>query len=521
MAMVRPFFTPLLAATLAATATLPAFAFEDDRLTIWMGDNKGQEGIRAVADQFLEETGIEVEVVFPDNLTDRFQQAAGSGQGPDIVIWAHDRMGEWAQSGLLKPIAPSDSFREAFYDFTWEASLWNGDTYAYPISVESLGLIYNKALVETPPESFAELMELDATLAQEGKKVILFDYSEPYYGWTLLAANGGYPFKQTDSGYDVSDIGVNNAGALQGAELLVELIDSGVVPRGTDYNLMDTRFNQGEVATMISGPWAWPNLERSGIDYGVALLPRVGDERARPMFGVTAAMINSATPNDFLAVEFLENYLLSEEGMRTFNSDGSLGAVAHINYQAELADNPNIAATLENAEVGMPMPNIPEMGAFWAAMEPALQKYQRPATKFVAGFIGSPTMNFMPAELLSGTADGCRVKAAGVGEVSLPQAGDAYSKGSSLTLGVRPEHLRLEAPQGDNCFDIVNVEYLGNEVYVYLEPKEGSTLLIHRSEAPSQWQEGQQVSLVPDTEHVHLFDESGAALILSATRTAA
>ena len=73
MAMVRPFFTPLLAATLAATATLPAFAFEDDRLTIWMGDNKGQEGIRAVADQFLEETGIEVEVVFPDNLTDRFQ----------------------------------------------------------------------------------------------------------------------------------------------------------------------------------------------------------------------------------------------------------------------------------------------------------------------------------------------------------------------------------------------------------------------------------------------------------------
>ena len=147
--------------------------------------------------------------------------------------------------------------------------------------------------------------------------------------------------------------------------------------------------------------------------------------------------------------------------------------------------------------------------------------YQRPATKFVAGFIGSPTMNFMPAELLSGTADGCRVKAAGVGEVSLPQAGDAYSKGTSLTLGVRPEHLRLEAPQGDNCFDIVNVEYLGNEVYVYLEPKEGSTLLIHRSEAPSQWQEGQQVSLVPDTEHVHLFDESGAALILSATRTAA
>lgn len=147
--------------------------------------------------------------------------------------------------------------------------------------------------------------------------------------------------------------------------------------------------------------------------------------------------------------------------------------------------------------------------------------YQRPATKFVAGFIGSPTMNFLPAKLLSGAADGCRVSVAGLGDVTLPQAGDGYAQGSSLTLGVRPEHLRLEAPQSDNCFDIVNVEYLGNEVYVYLEPKEGTTLLIHRSEAPSQWKEGQQVSLVPDTAHVHLFDENGAALTLSDARSAA
>ncbi|QOR40067.1 maltose/maltodextrin ABC transporter substrate-binding protein MalE [Billgrantia diversa] len=362
-----------LLAALAGGLSLSAHAFDDDRLTIWMGENKGDDGIREVARQFTDDTGIAVEVVNPDNLTDRYQQAAGSGQGPDIVIWAHDRIGEWAQSGLLAPISPGDDFRERYFEFTWDATLWNGEHYGYPISVEALGLIYNKALVETPPQSFAELAALDAELAGQGKKAILFDYSEPYYGWTLLAANGGYPFRQTEAGFDVDDIGVNNAGAIQGAELLVELIERDVLPRGTDYSIMDTRFNRGEVATMISGPWAWSNLERSGIDYGVALLPKVGDERAKPMFGVKAAMINTASPNDFLAVEFLENYLLSEEGMRTFNGDGTLGAVAHIDYQQELESDPNIAATLENAELGMPMPNIPEMGAFWAAMEPALQ----------------------------------------------------------------------------------------------------------------------------------------------------
>ncbi|WP_290313556.1 maltose/maltodextrin ABC transporter substrate-binding protein MalE [Halomonas almeriensis] len=372
--MQRPaFLTPLLITTLTAGACSSALAFEDDALTIWMGDNKGPEGIRSVAERFTEDTGIEVEVVNPDDLTNRFQQAAGSGQGPDIVIWAHDRLGEWAQSGLVKQLSPSEEFRKRYFDFTWDATQWQGDTYGYPVSVESVGLIYNKDLVEEPPQSLAELASLDEELQKEGKKAFLFDYGEPYYSWPFLAANGGYPFKATEDGYDVADIGVNNDGALEGARQLRELIASEVVPEGTNYSAMDSRFNKGEVATMISGPWAWNNLEQSGIDFGVALLPRVGEKRAKPMFGVMTAMLNTASPNGLLATEFLENYLLNESGLRTFNSDGSLGAVAHKAYQSDLESNPRIKATLANAEVGVPMPNIPEMGAFWSAMEPAMQ----------------------------------------------------------------------------------------------------------------------------------------------------
>lgn len=147
--------------------------------------------------------------------------------------------------------------------------------------------------------------------------------------------------------------------------------------------------------------------------------------------------------------------------------------------------------------------------------------YQRPATKFVAGFIGSPTMNFMPAELLASDTGGCQVSVSGIGELSLPQDAQQLNRGEPLTIGIRPEHLRLDAPVGDNCFDIVNVEYLGNEVYVYLEPKHGSTLLIHRSEAPTQWKEGQQVSLMADADKVHLFNQAGAALIMAAHQAAA
>ncbi|MEH6603926.1 MAG: TOBE domain-containing protein, partial [Halomonas aquamarina] len=134
---------------------------------------------------------------------------------------------------------------------------------------------------------------------------------------------------------------------------------------------------------------------------------------------------------------------------------------------------------------------------------------------------GSPTMNFMPAELLGGNEEGCRVQAPGLGELSLPQDASGQGPGAELSLGVRPEHLRLAEAEGDNRFEIVNVEYLGNEVYVYLEPREGDTLLIHRSEAPSDWQVGQDVALRVDVEHTHLFDASDRALAIATQRHAA
>ncbi|WP_355660444.1 ABC transporter ATP-binding protein [Halomonas salifodinae] len=147
--------------------------------------------------------------------------------------------------------------------------------------------------------------------------------------------------------------------------------------------------------------------------------------------------------------------------------------------------------------------------------------YQRPATKFVAGFIGSPTMNFLPATLVAGGPEGCRVHSPGLHELALPQDTTDHAAGAALTLGVRPEHLRLTEASGDNAFEIVNVEYLGNEVYVYLEPKAGETLLIHRSEAPSPWRVGQRVALVPDPEHVHLFDDQDRALRVATARAVA
>ena len=83
--------TRTLIAAAVMAASMPAMALEDGKLTIWMGENKGNEQLAAVVAKFEADLGLPVSVEVVDPLTDKFQQAAATGDGPDIVLWAHDR----------------------------------------------------------------------------------------------------------------------------------------------------------------------------------------------------------------------------------------------------------------------------------------------------------------------------------------------------------------------------------------------------------------------------------------------
>jgi maltose/maltodextrin transport system substrate-binding protein len=360
-----------LALAISATSLMaasPAIALEEGKLLVWIGGDKGYNGLQEVGDRFFEDTGVEVVVEWPDNVTERFQQVAALGKGPDIFFWAHDRYGDWAEAGLIAPIQPSDEAYSSSGQFAWDAMSYKGDIYGYPLAVEAVGLLYNKELVSEVPSSWDEVIALDTKLKAQGKSAILWDYNNTYFTYGLLSAFGGYAFGQNDFGYVSSDLGVNNAGAIQGVKVLEQLITDGVMPEGAGYGEMDTAFAQGDVAMIINGPWSWGNYEGNGIDFGVAPLPSGG----KPFVGVLGGVMNAASPNMDLAQSFMEEYLLTVEGLRAVNNDKPLGAVAHTEFMKELSADEKIAATFVNAEMGHAMPNIPEMSAFWSNMGPAL-----------------------------------------------------------------------------------------------------------------------------------------------------
>jgi maltose/maltodextrin transport system substrate-binding protein len=349
-------------------------AADKGALLIWINGDKGYEGIAKIAEKFTKDTGIAVKVEHPENAIDKFEQATAAGKGPDIWIWPHDRAGSWITAGLIAPVTPSKKTIAEIDPLAWSA--WNigGKTWGYPLSIEAVALLYNKALVPTPPASWDDVFAIDKKLRAQKKNAIIWSTSEIYYTYGLVSAGGGYAFKRrADGTYDAKDTGMNNAGAVKGLEVLVRLVKDGAVPRSASYADAEAAMNDSRVAMMFNGPWSWNNLKKSKIDFGIAPYPKLDGKQGGSFVGVLGAMISTASPNKELANEFLENYLLSKDGLHAMNAHVPLGVPANKAFFEELKSDPLIAGTMAAAKSGTIMPNNSEMARFWTVMLAALQ----------------------------------------------------------------------------------------------------------------------------------------------------
>ena len=344
------------------------------RLLVWINGDKGYNGLQKVGDLFTQASGVQVVVQHPEGAPDKFQAAAAAGKGPDIVCWPHDRAGEWAKSGLIVPIKPPRRVRDEIEPSAWKAFTYKGQVWGYPLSIEAIGLIYNKALVPVPPATFEEVIALDKKLGAQGKKAILWDFNKSFFTWPMLAGPGGFVFASNAQGeLNAKVVGVNTAGALAGAQMLDRLVKDGHMPKGARYAEMEGAFARGQVAMMINGPWAWDNARKVGIDFGVAPVPSVNGQPSKSFVGVLGCMVSAPSKLKDVAREFIENHLLRVASLKIISADVPLGTPANKAYFQELSGDPHIVATMANAKAGEPIPNIPEMGRFFPAMDAALE----------------------------------------------------------------------------------------------------------------------------------------------------
>jgi multiple sugar transport system ATP-binding protein len=139
-----------------------------------------------------------------------------------------------------------------------------------------------------------------------------------------------------------------------------------------------------------------------------------------------------------------------------------------------------------------------------------LELYHHPRNLFVAGFIGSPKMNFLPAKVAGIDEAGTTVQLASGATLVVPVRPGHHMVGDTVTLGVRPEHLRLAA-EGELTGEVKVVERLGGETFLYTQLQDGSMLIVQADgEVSTGVHERIAMKLVPAT--CHLFDAEGFAV---------
>lgn len=141
-----------------------------------------------------------------------------------------------------------------------------------------------------------------------------------------------------------------------------------------------------------------------------------------------------------------------------------------------------------------------------------LELYHHPRNRFVAGFIGSPQMSFLPVTAVAADASGVQVSLPGGGRLRVPVKGEQIKAGDALTLGLRPEHLS-ERGEGDAQIPVkaLVVEHLGGETFTHAQTDEGHDLMI-KGEGMSTVKAGQLLRVGVQGHRCHLFDAQGQAL---------
>jgi multiple sugar transport system ATP-binding protein len=140
--------------------------------------------------------------------------------------------------------------------------------------------------------------------------------------------------------------------------------------------------------------------------------------------------------------------------------------------------------------------------------------YEHPVNKFVAGFIGSPQMNFLSAKAGASSANGVSCDVDGLGNLRLPLRVEDWQPGESVTVGIRPEHIELEDTGSSTPVKgVVNiVENLGGETYLHVEVAPGAPLImvkLHGSHGPRR---GERVTLFLPAERIYLFGKDERAI---------
>lgn len=307
-----------------------------------------------------------------ENLRQQFQTAAAAGAGPELIFGPSDQVGPLSLLQLLKPL--DEAMPAGFFDRFIPQSLdtLNGHLWAAPDQIGNhLMLLYNKALVPTPPADHAAFMATAKRLTGGGTYGFAMNMAEPYWLAPFLVGYGGWVMDATNSP------SLDSQAMRDALAYLASLKAAGIMPKESDYQVAETLFKEGKAGMIVNGPWSWAGYRDAGLDLGVAPLWVLPNGRpAQPMTASKGYSINANVSADELpAVIELVTFLTSPEAeLRDAVSLSLLPSHRDAWADASIQADPVLRISQLGIEQGRRMPVVPEMRVLWDTMRPGMQQ---------------------------------------------------------------------------------------------------------------------------------------------------
>jgi ABC-type glycerol-3-phosphate transport system substrate-binding protein len=271
-------------------------------LTIW-ADDKYSRAIKESATKWGEANDVQVNVqAVSKDLQTVYVTAAQAGKGPDLVMGAHDWIGNLVQNGTIDPLQLTDDTRNAFNELAIQGVTYNGQIYGIPYAIENVVLFRNTDLAPTAPRTLDELVAKGKELKAAGKVSEIMALpvgpnGDAYHMYPIYTSGGGDLFgKGPEGDYDPKDLGLAKPEAVQAFEKIRELGEKGegALKRSISGDNVTSVFTGKKTAFMLSGPWQIPDVEERrplrdhphprlpGRRRGPAVRGRAGHVRGQP-----------------------------------------------------------------------------------------------------------------------------------------------------------------------------------------------------------------------------------------------
>jgi arabinogalactan oligomer / maltooligosaccharide transport system substrate-binding protein len=366
----------LVVASLAAIA-LTATASGADATTVRIWTDKDRlAAVTKVANAWAASKGATVEVVQKDfgQIRDNLKTVQAE-TAPDVIVGAHDWIGELSANGSIVPLFPSAATKKQYPGYALDAFSYGTaikKLYGAPVALENIALVTNTRLAKVP-RTWAQLQASalatkKKTKAAVGISVQQGSGGDAFHMYPLFSGLGGYIFGKNAAGnLDPSNIGLANKKFLANAKLIDQWNKLGLIRSSVDSSIAQDLFLKAKTAFWFTGPWNLDTLKKSGLRFQISAFPNiVKGTNAVPFLGVQGFMVTKfATSHNVesLAKDLVSNYMMQTPAQLDL-------ALANGRFPANLAAGKQVKDTQLRAfgaagAGGVPMPNIPQMNSVW------------------------------------------------------------------------------------------------------------------------------------------------------------